>query len=62
MYEKVLFFVIGFIFSNDFSFYNIDGLFNRVKFDEKIFLDICLKNMKKFCMYFIYLVGYGLLF
>lgn len=60
--RKVLFFVIGFIFSNDFSFYNIDGLVNRLKFDKNIFLDICLKNMKKFCMYFIYLVGYGLLF
>lgn len=59
MYEKAPFSAIGSIFSNDPSFYNTDGPPNRVKFDENISLDTYLKNMKKFCTHFIYLVGYG---
>lgn len=61
MYEKVLFFVISFIFSNGFNFYYINGLVNWVEFDKDIFLNICLRSLKKFCRYFIYVMGYGIL-
>lgn len=60
--KKVLFFVIGFSFSNGLNYYNIDGLVNWVIFDKDIFLDICLRNLKEFCIYFIDVDGNGLLF
>lgn len=43
------------------SFYNIDELVNWVIFDKDIFLDICLRNLKEFCIYFIDVDGNGLL-
>lgn len=47
MYKKVLFFVIGLIFSNGYSFNKIERLVYCVKFDKDLFLDLCLRNWKK---------------
>lgn len=60
MYKKVLFFVIGLIFSNGYSFNKIERLVYCVKFDKDLFLDLCLRNWKKNYLYgFFMLVGMG---
>lgn len=38
MYVKLLFFVMYYIYSNDFSFYKIGGLGSLVKFDKFVYI------------------------
>lgn len=41
------FFVFSFNFCNGISIYNIDEIVNWVKFKKDIFLEKCLRNLKK---------------
>lgn len=60
MYEKkALNFPQSFyIFRNRPSVYITGGPAKLVKFDKGFSPDTCLRNLKKLCTYFIYVVGY----
>lgn len=61
MYEKTPFSAISSIFISDPSCYNTDRPASWVKYHKNISSYTCLRNIKKICKYFIFVVGYGLL-